>query len=313
MLLYTIKRLLWMIPTLMGGLFLVFSLTYLMPGDPASAMLGPTATQAKIDAMHIRLGLDLPIYERYWKFLTSALQGDLGVSIWTGHEVSALIGSVLPKTAILAVSTIAFASLFGIGLGALAAINKGGIIDKICNYGSLLNLAIPSFVAAILLMMFFGVWWQIFPIMGAGEGEGFWSAVHHLVLPVIAMSTGWAAFMLRIQRETMIETLGSDYIRTARSFGAPRWHIVYRYALKNSIIPSITILGMGLGALFGGAVFVEIIFNRQGLGQLIVQSIYKRDLPIVQGGVLVAMVLFVITNIIADLIVAWVDPRTRLK
>lgn len=311
MLLYSIKRFLWMIPTLLGAMFLVFSLTYMLPGNPAEAMLGPMASQANIDALTIKLGLDQPIHLRYWNFLVSALQGDLGVSVASGHEVSGLIAAALPHTAILAIATIACAAVFGIGLGALAAINKGGIIDKVCNYGALLNLAVPSFVVALLLLMVFSVWLAIFPVMGAGEG--FWGGAHHLVLPVLAMATGWAAFMLRIQRETMIEALRSDYIRTARSFGAPRPYIVYKYALKNSIIPSITILGMGLGSLFGGAVFIEIIFNRRGLGQLIVHSIYMRDLPIVQGGVLVATVLFVLTNIIADLIVAWVDPRIRLK
>ena len=300
-----------MIPTLMGVLILLFSLTYLLPGDPASVMLGPHATLELVADLNKRLHLDEALHIQLGYFLAALVRGDLGTSVWTGHRVSTLIGQALPHTILLALTTMALSALLGLVLGAFAAFRKGSNFDRGITLGSLIALAIPSFVAALLLMLAFCIAIPIFPVIGGGEEGGILGIARHLVLPCLALCISWFGFLCRLARETMLQVVDADYIRTARAFAIPRKFVIYKYALKNAVIPYISVLGMGVGKMLGGAVFVEIIFSRPGLGKMIVDAIYSRDLPIVQGGVLIATIMFILANIIADISYAAVDPRIQ--
>jgi peptide/nickel transport system permease protein len=311
MLTYIIKRALWVIPTLLGVLIILFSLTYLMPGDPASAMLGPRATPELVAELNQRMHLDRPMPVRLGYYLVGVVRGDLGTSVWSGHKVSTLLAEALPHTALLAVTSLGIAALIGILLGAFSAVRRDSPIGGCVTIASLIGVAVPDFVAALLLMLLFCVWIPIFPAIGAGAPGDPLDIALHLVLPATALGIGWVGYLARLTRESMLDVLEVDYIRTAKAFAVPAKIINYRYALKNAVIPSITVIGLGIGKLLGGAVFVEIIFNRPGLGKLIVDAVYARDFPVVQGGILVATVLFVLANLIADISYAFVDPRIQ--
>ena len=313
MLKYVIKRILWIIPTVLGVLILLFSLTYFLPGDPASVMLGPRATPELIKDLNHRLHLDQPVYTRLGYYILGVLRGDLGESVWSGHKVSSLIVNSLPYTIILAVCSMGLAALVGIFLGVFATIYKESIIDHLVTGISLVGVAVPDFVAACLLLLIFAVHLNLFPVLGAGEAGNIADEIHHLILPVISLAIGWIGYLSRLTRETMLEVIDSDYIRVAKVFGIPAKHIYYKYALKNAIIPIITVIGLGIGKLLGGAVLVEIIFNRPGLGKLVVDAVYARDLPVVQGGILMATLLFVLANLIADISYAYIDPRIQYE
>jgi len=205
------------------------------------------------------------------------------------------------------------AALVGIFLGVFATIYKESIIDHLVTGISLVGVAVPDFVAACLLLLIFAVHLNLFPVLGAGEAGNIADEIHHLILPVISLAIGWIGYLSRLTRETMLEVIDSDYIRVAKAFGIPAKHIYYKYALKNAIIPIITVIGLGIGKLLGGAVLVEIIFNRPGLGKLVVDAVYARDLPVVQGGILMATLLFVLANLIADISYAYIDPRIQYE
>lgn len=311
MLKYVVKRFLWVIPTVLGVLTLLFCLTYLLPGDPASVMLGPRATPELINEISERLHLNDPFYFQLWYYISAAIRFDLGHSINSGFEVSRLIADALPHTVVLAISGLGIAALIGIITGAFAATHRSKYMDGMITLASLVAVAIPDFVAALLLMMVFCVQIPIFPALGAGEDGNILDMAWHLVLPATALAIGWMGYMSRLSRESMLQVLDSDYIRTARAFAAPHRFVAYKYALKNAIIAPITVIGLGAGKLLGGAVFIEIIFNRPGLGKLIVDAVFARDLPVVQGAILVASLLFIFANLLADISYAVVDPRIQ--
>jgi len=311
MLKYVVKRFLWVIPTVLGVLTLLFCLTYLLPGDPASVMLGPRATPELINEISERLHLNDPFYFQLWYYISAAIRFDLGHSINSGFEVSRLIADALPHTVVLAISGLGIAALIGIITGAFAATHRSKYMDGMITLASLVAVAIPDFVAALLLMMVFCVQIPIFPALGAGEDGNILDMAWHLVLPATALAIGWMGYMSRLSRESMLQVLDSDYIRTARAFAAPHRFLAYKYALKNAIIAPITVIGLGVGKLLGGAVFIEIIFNRPGLGKLIVDAVFARDLPVVQGAILVASLLFIFANLLADISYAVVDPRIQ--
>jgi len=300
-----------MLPTLLGVMLLLFSLTYFLPGDPVSVLLGPRATPELVALVKERLHLNDPIYVRLYYFLSGVVRGDLGASVWSGYQVRSLIAMELPHTIILTFSSIGIAALVGTFLGVFAAFqheNRKGIVVTVI---SLLGVAIPDFVWGLLLMLMFCVKFTLFPALGAGaEGDLLDMAVH-LVLPSTALAIPWIGYFTRLTQESMMDILEADYIRTAKAFAIPKRVIAYRYALKNAIIPSVTVLGMGVGKLLGGAVFVEIIFHRPGMGKLIVDAVYQRDLPVVQGAILVTALLFILANLIADISYAFLDPQIQ--
>ncbi|MBU0465747.1 MAG: ABC transporter permease [Proteobacteria bacterium] len=311
MLKYIIKRVLWMIPTLIGVLIILFSLTYMLPGDPATAMLGPRATPELVAALNTRLHLDESMPVRLGYYLFGIVKGDLGTSVWSGHKVGSLIFTALPHTVLLAICSLGIAAVIGIFMGAFGAVRQNSVISRIVTIVSLVGVAVPDFVAALLLMLLFCVQFPILPAIGAGTEDGITGIAVHLILPATALGIGWVGYLSRLTRESMVDVLDSDYIRTARAFAIPQRLIAYSYALKNAIIPTITVIGLGVGKLLGGAVFVEIIFNRPGLGKLIVDAVYARDFPVVQGGILVATIFFVLANLLADISYGFVNPQIQ--
>jgi peptide/nickel transport system permease protein len=312
MLIYTVKRLLLLIPTLIAVLLLLFSLSYLLPGEPAEIILGPRATPEMAEDLNQKLGLDKPWYVSFYLYLKQIVSGDLGTSIFREVPVFQAVMGVLPYTLALTFTGMGFAVLVGITIGLTAANFENTIWDSILGIFSFICASTPTYVAAVLILLFFSIRLNLLPVMGAGEG-GIFSSLHHLIGPAIALSVGWTGYIARLTRSSMLETINEDYITTSQSFGLPKSFIYYRYALKKAIKPIVAVVGLGIGRLLGGALFVEVIFTRPGLGRLTVDAIFERDLPIVRGGVLVAAFLFVIANLIADLSYAYLDPRIRNK
>lgn len=310
MFIYIIKRLLWVIPTILAVLFLLFSLTYLLPGDPADIILGPRATEEMAENLRVRLGLDRPWYEGYFNYIRDILRGNLGVSIFRNRPVFNVVMEVLPYTLALTFAGMGLAVFNGILIGLLAANYQNTWFDKFLTLFSFITASTPTYIASVLIIVIFSVNLNILPSIGLGEG-GFLNSLYYLIGPAIALSIGWTGYIARLTRSSMLETLEADFIQTEKSFGLPRNVIIYKYALKKAIKPIIAVIGLGVGRLLGGAVFVEVIFTRPGLGRLIVDSIYERDLPLVRGGVLVAALLFVFANLLADISYAYVDPRIK--
>ena len=308
---YAAIRLATSVLVLIGSMALLCSLTAIVPGDAATILLGPRATPETVAIFREQMGLNLPIYERVFVFFLHAIQGDLGVDALNGRSVAGMVLAALPNTLLLAVSAIGLAVAIGIPIGCYAAIRQGSPLDQALAIISVGFVATPSYVVAILLLYFFSVRLGWFPVLGAGDAGNPLDQLHHLVLPAVALALGWIGYIARLVRSSLLEVLGEPFIRTARAYGQPERRVVMKYALKLACIPTVAILGVGIGELMGGAVFVEIIFNRPGLGSLIFDAIRNRNYPIVQGGILVVVAIFVLTNLLVDLSYAWLDPRIR--
>lgn len=308
---YFASRLLTTILIVLGAMLLLFALTVLVPGDPAAILLGPQASP-EASARFIReMGLDQPIPVRFLRFFGHLLQGDLGTDVVSGRPVIDSVAAVLPYTVFLTFASIALSILIGVPLGALAATRPGSLADNLLAGLSVAFLAIPSFVIAILLLVVFSVWLDWLPVLGTAR-EGDWvDQARHLVLPTFALAIGWVGFIARLVRTAMLEVLNEPYIRTARAYGLPGYQILYKYALKNACVPVLAVLGLGVGRLLGGAVLVEIVFARPGLGRLVLDAINARNFPVLQGAVLVVVLLFVLTNLAVDLLYSAIDPRIR--
>lgn len=310
---YLASRLLTSALIVLGAMLLLFALTALVPGDPAATLLGPQATPEFARLFIAEMGLDRPLHERLWIFLGNVVQGDLGRDVLSGRPVLGMVLAVLPQTIILTFAAIGLAVLLGVPLGIVAATRRGSFADHVLAVLSVSFIAIPSFVVAILLLLVFSIWLDWLPVLGAGAAGDMWDQAKRLVLPTIALALGWIGFIARLVRSSMLEVMEEPYIRTARAYGiAPRL-ITYKYALKNACIPTIAILGLGIGRLLGGAVLVEIVFARPGLGRLIYDAVAVRNFPVVQGAVLVVVVLFVLVNLLVDLSYAAIDPRQRAR
>ena len=292
------------------ALTLLFALTMLTPGDPASSLLGPRATPEAIADLRERMGLDRPIWERLARFLGRALAGDLGRDVISGRPILDMTLEALPHTVALTFAAMALALLLGAPLGVYAATHPGSALDQLAAALSVAAIAIPSYVVAIFLLLVFALELEWLPALGVGDG-GLGSALSHMVLPAVALAVGWIGYLARLMRASLLETLGEPFIRTSRAYGLPERLVLWKYALKPACAPTLAVLGMGVGKLLGGAVFIEILFARPGLGKLLYDAIAVRNYPVVQGCVLVVVLLFVLTNLAADLLLAWVDPRVR--
>lgn len=290
---------------------LLFLLTVFVPGDPATALLGPQATPEYARQFVAQMGLDQPVHVRLWRFFGSLLSGDLGTDVLTGRKVSDAIGAVLPYTLALTGTAMGLAVVLGVPLGCYAAVRPGSAADSVLAGVSVALIAIPSFVVAIGLLLVFSIWLDWLPVLGTGRDDSLGEQVRRLVLPTIALSAGWVGFIARLVRTSMLEVLQAPYIRTAQAYGLPAWQVTYKYALKNACIPVLAVLGLGVGRLLGGAVLVEIVFSRPGLGRLVLDAINSRNYPVLQGAVLVVVVLFVLTNLLVDMAYQAVDPRIR--
>ena len=287
----------------------LFSLLHMVPGDPVTIALGPRATAEAQERYFKKMHLDEPVYKQFLIYAGNALTGDLGEDIFSERDVTIVVLEDMKYTLILALAALGWSALIGIPLGCFSAIRPNTWLDHLTGIISVGTIAVPSFLVSIWALLVFAVMVNWFPVIGAGEG--FRDQVWHLVLPAFAVGLGWVGYLARLVRASMLEVMGENYIRAARAFGLPQRTIVYRYALKVAVLPTVTLVGVGFGGLLSGAVFAEIIFSRPGVGKLIFDMAQTRNFPVVQGGVLITTGLYVTTTLIADITVAALDPRVR--
>jgi len=304
MLTYAIRRLLIAIPTLFGVVLLVFLMVRLAPGDPAVLLAGEFATPETLQAIRERYGLDRPLPEQFLLYLGALLRGDLGESARSRRPVLEELKTYFPNTVELAVAAILVALLTGIPLGILAALRPGSGLDLGVMTLALLGVSMPVFWFGLLAILIFSVNLGWFPVAGKGT-------LAHLVLPAVTLGVNATALLARMTRGTLLEVLSQDYIRTARAKGLAERVVVFKHALRNALIPVVTVAGLEFGSLLAGAVITETIFAWPGLGQLLVGSILARDYPVVQGAVLLVATSFILVNLLVDLLYAWIDPRVR--
>jgi ABC-type dipeptide/oligopeptide/nickel transport system permease component len=301
---YLTRRLLLTIPVILGVATLVFSLIHLVPGDPAQVMLGEGAAEKDVIELRARLGLDRPLLEQYGVFLRGLIRGDLGSSFRTGQPVTTSILERVPATVELALAAMAVAMLVALPLGIIAAVRQGGFADHAAMTAALAGISIPNFWLGPMLAIVFSIELGWFPVSGRGGWES-------LILPAISLGAALAAILARMTRASLLEELRELYVRAARARGVSRGRAILRHALRNSLIPLVTILGLQFGAVLTGAVITETIFAWPGIGRLLIQSITTRDYPLVQGCILLIAVTYVSVNLITDLLYGVLDPRIR--
>lgn len=329
---YLARRIIESIPVVIGVSILVFMLLHLIPGDPATAMLGERATPENVDALRERLGLNKPLYEQYLLWVGRMLRGDLGNTVRGNIPVADEIGARFPATIELSLAALFVATAVGVPLGIISGIKRNSIIDTLTMFGALFGVSIPVFVLGLLLIFLFGVDWGLLPFVGrltsgveierrtglhlvdallSGNMSAFTDALEHLILPTITLATVSLAIIARITRSAMLEVLNQDYIRTARAKGLKGRQVIMSHAFRNALLPIVTIIGLSLGRLLSGAVLTETIFSWPGVGKWLFDSIVARDYPIVQSMTLIIALVFIVVNLAVDLLYAVIDPRIR--
>ena len=287
-----------------GVALLTFLLLHLVPGDPVEAMLGESASPTDRAVLRAELGLDAPLAAQLGRYAAGLARLDLGRSLVSRRPVAELIAERFPATLQLAAAALGLAIAVAVPLGVLVARRRGGASDQAAMGLALLGMSVPTFWLGPLLMLVFAVWLDWTPISGR-------DGLSSLILPAVTLGTGMAAVLARMTRASLLDTFGEDYIRTARAKGLSEAQVVWRHALRNAALPIVTVVGMQLGALLGGAVITETVFSWPGIGSLMVESIQRRDYPVVQGCVLLVSVTYVLVNTATDLLYAWLDPRVR--
>lgn len=331
---YILKRLVFTIPVLLGVSLVVFLVVRLAPGDPAKVMAGEHASAEFLEAMRTKWGLDKPFYVQYGVWLWRALHGDLGLSIATHAPVLQEVLERFPATLELSLVAMAFATLVGMVAGILSAVRQYSVIDYLAMVGALIGVSVPVFWLGLMLMLFFGLYLDLLPISGrldpgvtlqtitglylldavlTWNWRAFLSALSHLLLPGIALGTIPMALIARMTRSAMLEVIRQDFIRTERAKGLPERMVIYRHALRNALIPIVTVVGMEFGLLLGGAILTETIFAWPGLGRYTVDAVYARDYPAIQGAVLFIACVFVVVNLVTDILYAMINPRIRYR
>ena len=311
MLTYVVKRLLVAVPTLLAVLTVVFFFVRIAPGDPAFIILGDQASPQALAALRHELGLDQPMIAQYADFMTMVLSGDLGSSLVTHQSVWGEVAKVLPYTIELTIAALAIGTVLGLPLGVVAARRRNETIDYVARFLSLLGLSFPAFVSAILLLLAFAIELRWFPVISEARANDPMSRLSALVLPALNLGLIMVAYVMRVARSSMLGVLGEDYIRTARSKGVPAGMVIWRHALRNALIPVVTVVGLYLGVLIGNSVLTEIVFNRPGLGKLIVNSLNQRDYTTLEGLMVIYAFFIVIANLLTDLAYGLVDPRVK--
>jgi len=329
------RRLIRLIPTMFGVAFIVFMLMHLAPGDPIELMIGEAGhvTKEEIEALRREYGLDKPLHEQFAAFLLNALRGDFGRSFSEQQPVISLIKSRLPATVELSLASFLIAVVISIPLGVLSAVYRDSIFDRIVTLLSLGGISFPSFYLGLILILIFGVGLEVLPISGRStfgaephritglylldslitlDVRALLSSIRHLILPAITLGGIAVAVTVRMIRANMLEVLEQDYIRTARAKGLPEWKVVMKHALKNALIPTVSVLGLQIGVLLSGNMIVETVFSWPGLGSLAVNGIYARDYPLVQGIVMVYAATYVLVNLAVDILYIWLNPRVEV-
>ncbi len=310
---YVLRRILVAIPVVLLVTLISFGIMELVPGDPAALMAGAEATDEEIAELRRQLGLDLPLHLRLLDWYGGLLRGDLGQSILMRTSVVDAILSRLPVTLALACYALVIAVVFGVGLGVLAAVNRGRWIDQLCMSVALLGVSVPNFWIGLIFIFTFAVglgWLPTGGYVAFSDSPLGW--LRSLTLPAFTLGLLQMGLLARITRSSMLEVLGQDYMRTARAKGLPGWKIVLKHALRNVVIPVVTVIGIMASSLVSGSVVIETIYSLPGLGRLVIQGILRRDYPMIQGGLLVTAVFFVVINLLIDILYYRLDPRLRL-
>jgi ABC-type dipeptide/oligopeptide/nickel transport system permease component len=302
-----------MIPTLWVIVTFVFLAMHLLPGDPAIAILGEYASAESLATLREKLGLNRPLYVQYFSFLGNLVQGDLGTSLANNKEVSWLILRMLPYSVMLTISSIIVSIIIGVPIGILSALKRNKLIDYIGRIFALLGFSTPAFYLGILLLLFFSLKLDLFPMIGGGDLDDPLSLLYHLVLPAMSGGLVMASIIMRMTRSSVLDVLNEDYIQTARSKGLHEMVVIYKHALKNALIPVIAVIGVYVGVALGTAVLTEIVYNRPGIGKLLVGAVYNRDYPTVQGTLCVFAAFIAVVNLLTDLTYGIVDPRIRFE
>ena len=332
MLKYILKRLALLIPVLLGVSITVFVVMHVFTPDPTSIILGQHANTDQIESLRQQLGLNDPLHVQYWHFLKAALHGDLGTSLITKTSVTEEVLARFPATIELALAAIILASVFGVLIGVISAVKQNSIIDYISMIFALIGVSMPIFWLGLVLIVIFSVKFNILPVSGRiqlglepikvtglylldslikGNTEAFWDSLKHLILPSVALGMYSTAIIARMTRSTMLEIVRQDYIRTARAKGLTERTVIMKHSLRNAMIPVITVIGLQLGSLLGGAVLTETVFSWPGVGSYTVDAILKSDYPVVQGSVILLAIIFVLVNLIVDILYAYFDPRIK--
>lgn len=310
---YLVKRILSAIPVLLIVSIIIFLIIHITPGNPASVILGEEATPAQIAELEESLGLNLPIHEQYFNWITGVFQGDLGMSYFMKEPVTDSIMSRLAPTISLAIFAQIIALLIAIPIGVLAANKRGSLTDSSMMVFALLGMSIPSFLLALLLVLLFGVQLGWLPTSGFRPmSEGLLIHLKYLILPAISLGSVQAALIARMTRSSMLEVLNMNYIKSARAKGVKNFTLIIKHAFRNALLPILTVVGSTFGTLITGAVVTETIFNIPGMGQLIINSIERRDFAVIQGVILFITVLYIFLNLLIDILYGIIDPRVRL-
>lgn len=311
MLRYALRRIIVAIPVLLIVLTVIFFAIRVAPGDPALAVLGDRASDAALEQVRERMGLNAPLMSQYWTFLSGILRGDLGLSLVTGRTASSMVGGVLPHTVELAVSSLLLGLLLGLPTGVWAAVNRNRWPDYVGRVVSLAGLSFPAFYLAILLMLLFAVILGWFPTTGVGEFSDPITNLRHLALPTLSLGLITGAYITRVTRSIVLNILTEDYVRTARSKGIKERVVLYKHALRPGLIPVASLVGIFSISLLGSAVTTEIVFARPGIGRLLVNATMQRDYGLIQGVVVVIAIMVVLVNVITDLVYGALDPKAR--
>lgn len=309
---YIATRLLSLVIVLVGISIVAFAVVQLVPGDTATSLLGPEASSADVDALRARLGLDQPIWVQYWRWLSDVVRGDLGGSIRFGVPVTELLGDRLVNTLILGGAALTIAIVLGVTAGIISSTRPGSLVDRLVMLFALFGNSMPTFWLGLLFISFFSVGLGVLPAGGIYDvrvGPSLGQTIEHLVLPALTLGLVSAGIVARLTRSAMLEVLGQDYLRTARAKGAREANVVWRHALRNAALPVITIIGAQAGFLISGAVLTETVFAWPGLGLLVFEAITTRDIPVIQGALLVSAAAFALINLIVDLLYTVLDPR----
>ena len=306
MLIYIARRLGAMIPILLVVSVIIFMFLHLIPGDPARVVAGPEATLQDVENTRIVLGLDRPLPEQYWRFISNAVQGDLGKSFRTQEPVMSMIADRIGATLTLSLASMVWAIVAGMAAGVVAATHRGKWQDQLTMFGAITGISMPSFWLSLMLIELFAVQLGWLP---SGGDESF----EHYILPAITLGSGVAAVIGRFTRSSLLETLGEDYVRTARAKGARERRVIWLHALRNALLPVVTMTGLQFGFLLGGSVVVEAVFSWPGMGRMLIDAVSMRDYPVIQAEMLLFALQFMLINLMVDVLYAVLNPQIRLE
>ncbi|ASV67917.1 nickel ABC transporter permease [Cytobacillus sp. FSL W7-1323] len=310
---FIFRRFFQLVILLFGISFLVFSSMYLAPGDPASMIGGPTASKEDVEAIRDNLGLDDPFLTQYGRYVVDLVQGDLGYSYQNQQSVAEAIGVRLPNTLKLAIASMIVAIVIGILTGLISALKQNSWLDVGSTTFALAGISIPNFWMGAVLILIFSVNLQLLPVGGLSSPWYTIEGVKELILPAITLGTGAAAMIARMTRSSMLEVVRADYVRTARAKGVKEREVIWIHTLKNAMIPVLTVIGVNFGSLLGGTIITEKVFAINGVGRLMIDAIAARDFPMVQGSVLLVATLFVVVNLVVDVVYTYIDPRIKYQ